>query len=137
MLLEGGTARPVSCPRLAELPGARGKGFPWDEETPPAAGGALPTITIVTPSLNQARFLEGTIRSVLLQGYPAVEYIVLDGGSSDGSVDVIKKYDSWITRWRSAPDRGQAAGLNQAAQHATAPVLVRLDGHTRYADYYV
>lgn len=113
MLLEGGTGRLISCPRLADLPRAREKGFPWDEETPPAAGGALPTITIVTPSLNQARFLEGTIRSVLLQGYPAVEYVVLDAGSSDGSVDIIRKYERWITRWRSAPDSGQAAAINE------------------------
>ena len=132
--MEGGTGRPVSCPRLAELPRARGEGFPWDEETSPSADRALPPITIVTPSLNQARFLEGAIRSVLLQGYPAVEYIVLDAGSSDGSVDIIRAYARWITRWRSAPDRGQAAAINEGATAGEGELVGWLNSDDRFLE---
>jgi len=130
--LEGGTGRPVSCPTLAELPRARGKGFPWNEETPPAAGGALPAITIVTPSLNQGRFLEGAIRSVLLQGYPSVEYVVLDAGSSDASVDIIRQYERWITRWRSAPDLGQAAAINEGLAEGKGELVGWLNSDDRF-----
>ena len=76
-------------------------------------GGAWPCISVVTPSFNQARFLEGTLRSVLLQGYPNLEYFVLDGGSSDGSIDIIKKYAPWLTKWVSEPDGGQSAAINR------------------------
>jgi glycosyltransferase involved in cell wall biosynthesis len=72
---------------------------------------ALPTITLVTPSFNQAEFLETTIRSVLAQNYPRLEYMVLDAGSTDGSVDVIRSYASRLTYWRSHPDHGQGAAV--------------------------
>ena len=61
-------------------------------------GRAWPRISVVTPSFNQARFLEATLRSILLQGYPNLEYFVMDGGSTDGSVDIIKKYAPWLTQ---------------------------------------
>jgi glycosyltransferase involved in cell wall biosynthesis len=70
-------------------------------------------ITVITPSFNQAQFIEGTIRSVLLQGYPNLEYFVLDGGSADGSVDIIKKYEPWVSYWVSEPDGGQSAAINR------------------------
>ena len=63
--------------------------------------GPLPRITIVTPSYNQGRFLETTIRSVLLQGYPNLEYIIIDGGSTDNSVEIIQKYEPWLADWIS------------------------------------
>lgn len=72
-----------------------------------------PKISIVTPSLNQARFLEDTICSILSQGYPNLEYIVIDGGSTDGSVDIIKKYEKSLSFWSSAKDQGQANAINK------------------------
>ena len=61
-------------------------------------------ISIVSPSYNTAQYLEETIRSVLLQGYPNLEYIIIDGGSSDNSLEIIKKYEKWIACWISEPD---------------------------------
>ncbi|MEO1389786.1 MAG: glycosyltransferase family 2 protein [Cyanobacteria bacterium J06634_6] len=84
---------------------------------------SLPKITIVTPSFNQSRYLEATIRSVLLQGYPNLEFILIDGGSIDGSVEVIQKYDAWITYWHSQPDHGQSDAINQGFARATGDIL--------------
>jgi glycosyltransferase involved in cell wall biosynthesis len=77
-----------------------------------------PKITIVTPSYNQARYLDQTIMSVLGQGYPNLEYIVIDGGSKDGSVEIIKKYAEKLTYWHSIPDQGQADAINQGLKMA-------------------
>ena len=82
-----------------------------------------PRITIVTPSFNQGAHLEKTIRSVLLQGYPNLEYLIMDGGSDDGSVDIIKRYEGWITRWKSEPDEGQSAAINEGLSLATGSLL--------------
>jgi glycosyltransferase involved in cell wall biosynthesis len=76
-------------------------------------GTPWPRISVVTPSFNQARFLEATLRSILLQGYPDLELFVMDGGSTDGSVDIIRKYERWITYWVSEPDGGQSAAINR------------------------
>jgi glycosyltransferase involved in cell wall biosynthesis len=76
-------------------------------------GRAWPIVTIVTPSFNQGAFLEQTIRSVLLQGYPAIEHIVIDGGSTDDSLDVIRRYEPWLAGWVSEPDRGQSHAINK------------------------
>jgi len=110
----------VRCPTLAELPEppAGQTGWPWTEQSRQLSalrtgGDPWPRITIVTPSFNQGRFLEETIRSILLQGYPNLEYFVLDGGSSDHSVDIIRKYSEWIDFWTSEPDRGQSAAINR------------------------
>lgn len=97
-------------------------GWPWTETTPAEPDGehrARPRITIITPSFNQAAFIEETIRSVLLQGYPNLEYIVVDGGSSDGTVDILKKYSPWIFHWVSEPDCGQSDAINKGLARAT------------------
>jgi GT2 family glycosyltransferase len=71
------------------------------------------------PSFNQGRFLEAALRSILLQGYPDLELFVLDGGSTDGSVEIVKKYERWITHWVSEPDGGQSAAINRGFRMAS------------------
>jgi glycosyltransferase involved in cell wall biosynthesis len=83
----------------------------------------FPKITIVTPSFNQGAFLEQTIVSVLSQGYPNLEYIVVDGGSSDGSVEIIRRYASQLHFWCSEPDGGQYDAINKGFGHASGEIM--------------
>jgi glycosyltransferase involved in cell wall biosynthesis len=113
----------------AELPPPpSGKtGWPWTFETPQVRdilldGSLWPRVSIVTPSLNQGQFIEETIRSVLLQGYPNLEYIVIDGGSSDQSVEIIKKYEKQIAFWTSSKDGGQSEAINKGLRRATGDI---------------
>jgi glycosyltransferase involved in cell wall biosynthesis len=86
-----------------------------------------PRVSIVTPSYNQGQFLERTIISVLEQGYPNLEYIVMDGGSTDDSVEIIRKYARHLTYWQSQPDAGQADAINAGLQMATGQILTYLN----------
>ena len=103
-------------------------GFPWTAagETPKTAtvpNAHLPKISIITPSFNQGIYIEETIRSVLLQGYPNLEFIVMDGGSTDETVEILKKYDEFITFWASKPDEGQSDAINQGIERATGDIF--------------
>lgn len=115
--------------RLNDLPPPpQGKtGWPWTCESPARLPGMdngceWPKISIVTPSYNQGRFVEETIRSVLLQNYPNLEYIVVDGGSADESVEIIKKYEPWLAYWVSERDGGQSDAINKGFALATGDI---------------
>jgi len=91
------------------------QGWPWERETPPFASAAAdwPLITIVTPSYQQGEYLEETLRSVLLQNYPRLEFIVIDGGSTDASRTILERYRPWLSFARSERDRGQSHAINR------------------------
>jgi glycosyltransferase involved in cell wall biosynthesis len=91
----------------------------------------LPKISVVTPSYNQAAFIERTIQSVLSQGYPNLEYIVMDGGSTDGSVDILKRYDGQLY-WVSEKDGGQSQAINKGLRMAGGEVLAYLNSDDCY-----
>jgi glycosyltransferase involved in cell wall biosynthesis len=88
-----------------------------------APGGAWPRISLVTPSRNQGRYIEATLLSVIHQGYPDLEYIVMDGASSDGTAEILKRYSSSLAYWESTPDRGQAHAINKGWQRAAGKYL--------------
>jgi glycosyltransferase involved in cell wall biosynthesis len=128
------------CPTLKELPPPPPgkKGWPWTEDTPLLPSfieetSYWPKISIITPSYNQGQFIEETIRSVLLQGYPNLEYIIIDGGSTDDTLDIIRKYEPWIAHWRSEKDRGQSHAINKGWAKATGDILAWLNSDDLYA----
>jgi glycosyltransferase involved in cell wall biosynthesis len=92
-----------------------------------------PKLSIITPSLNQGKFIERTIRSVLDQGYENLEYIVVDGGSTDSSVEIIRRYQDQLAWWVSEPDRGQSDAINKGLERSTGEVIAFVNSD----DYYL
>jgi glycosyltransferase involved in cell wall biosynthesis len=124
--------------KLAEIPtySRNKKGWPFSstqiENYKVSSKLDLPKITVITPSFNQGQFIEATIRSVLLQGYPNLEYFVVDGGSTDNSIEVIRKYEKWISYWISEPDKGQAHAINKGFEKATGKLVAWLNSDDIY-----
>ncbi len=121
----------LPCPEPALM------GWPWSEDPtvlPATLPGnqAWPRISVVTPSLDQGEFLERTIRSVLLQGYPDLEYIIVDGGSTDGSVAIIEKYAQHLAYHISEPDRGYVHAINKGLKLATGEIVCWLNSDDFY-----
>jgi len=129
----------LCCPTLAQLPPPPpGKtGWPWTAESSilpqtKRDGKTWPLISVVTPSYNQAAFLEATIRSVLLQGYPNLEYVIIDGGSTDDSQEIIHKYAPWLTHWTSEPDDGQYSAINHGFKYTKGEIMAWLNSDDMY-----
>lgn len=91
----------------------------------------LPRLTVITPSLNQGAFLGRALRSVLDQGYPQLEHVVVDGGSTDGSVEILERFSDRLSWWVSEPDRGQTHALNKGLARATGEIV----GYLNSDDY--
>lgn len=95
----------------------------------------FPKISLVTPSFNQAEFIEATIQSILSQDYPNLEYIIIDGGSTDGSVEIIQKYEKHLHFWCSEPDAGQYDAINKGFSHSTGEIMAWLNSDDMYCPW--
>ena len=113
--------------KLQELPLSYKLGWPWNEEVSSklydVPGVVWPKISIITPSFNQGNFIEETIRSIVLQNYPNIEYIVMDGGSLDETLTILERYNQWITFWVSEKDKGQSDALIKGFNQSSGIIL--------------
>lgn len=126
----------MRCPTLEQLPPPPpGRtGWPWTEETQPLPDGrAWPRVSIVTPTYNQARFLEGTLRSVLLQGYPDLEYVVINDGSTDETATIIERYAPFLTHHETQTNRGQSGTINKGLALSSGQVFNWLNSDDQLA----
>jgi len=111
--------------------------WPWTEKVISKTDLKLvnwPKISIVTPSYNQGQFIEETILSVLNQNYPNLEYIIIDGGSTDNTIEIIRKYESKLTYWESVKDRGQTHAINKGFEKASGEILAYLNSDDCFYD---
>jgi glycosyltransferase involved in cell wall biosynthesis len=110
-------------------------GWPWDlVARPPAPETPVPRISIIIPSFRQGRFIEETIRSIVLQQWPNLELIIIDGASTDETVDVIRKYEPWITHWVSEPDRGQTEAIIKGLEKVTGDIVAWFNADDFFVD---
>jgi len=122
---------------LNKLPQSTRKGWPWDIETDPniyTLKEQWPKITIVTPTYNQGKFIEETIRGVLLQNYPNLEYIVMDGGSTDNTKEILEKYAPWLSFYESTKDKGQGHAINKGFSLASGEIYGWINSDDFYMD---
>ncbi|RYD18387.1 MAG: glycosyltransferase [Verrucomicrobiaceae bacterium] len=120
-------SKPCSLADLPAPPEGR-HGWPWDSAPAPLPatapdGQPWPEISIITPSYNQGQYIEETIRSILLQGYPALEYLIIDGGSNDATVEIIRKYEPWLSGWVSEKDKGQSDAINKGFSRTSGEIF--------------
>ncbi len=129
----------MRCPTLADLPPPplNKTGWPWTEESPQLfntmpSGSPWPRISIVTGTYNRVNFVEETIRAVLLQGYPDLEYIIIDGESTDGTIDVVQKYRQWIAYFISEKDKGEYEAISKGFKKCTGDIITFNSSDDRY-----
>lgn len=120
----------MTIPDLEQLPDppAGKTGWPWTEQCPPLPerlpdGSRWPRISVITTSYNYEQFIEETIRSILLQGYPELDYIIIDDGSTDGSMKIIEKYGPWLAHWEQQENGEQPNATNNGFARATGDVM--------------
>lgn len=141
--IEGGLSYPLPKVMYTQegllrlLPTTAKKGWPWNLETDPkkyASKENWPKVTIVTPTYNQGQYIEETIRAVLLQNYPNLEYIVIDGGSTDETKEILEKYSRWLSFYESVNDRGQGHAINKGFSLASGDIYGWINSDDFYMD---